>query len=58
MGLSIWLFSNQTEYTGPIAKHHPGVGDITFAVGFVIAAAGYAVLFLLGRRRAANRVAA
>ena len=58
MGLSIWLFSNQTEYTGPIAKHHPGVGDITFAVGFAIAAAGYAVLFLLGRRRAANRVAA
>jgi purine-cytosine permease-like protein len=58
MGLSIWLFSNQTEYTGPIPKHHPGVGDITFAVGFVIAAACYAVLFLLGRRRAANRVAA
>jgi NCS1 nucleoside transporter family len=44
MVISIPLFSNQTEYTGPIPKAVPGIGDITFLVGFVIAAVGYAVL--------------
>jgi purine-cytosine permease-like protein len=41
MAVSIWLFSNQTKYIGYVAKHHPGVGDITFLVGFLIAAAVY-----------------
>jgi purine-cytosine permease-like protein len=45
MGISIWLFSNQTEYVGPIPKHHPGVGDLTFEVGFVLSAVLYAVFF-------------
>src|SRR5580704_4358084 len=27
MGLSIWLFSNQTEYIGLVPKHVPAVGD-------------------------------
>ena len=44
MVVSIWLFSNQTEYTGPIPKAHPGIGDVTFLVGFAIAAVGYALL--------------
>jgi NCS1 nucleoside transporter family len=44
MVLSIWLFSNQQLYTGLIAKAVPGIGDIAFEVGFVIAFALYAVL--------------
>jgi NCS1 family nucleobase:cation symporter-1 len=45
MAVSIPLLCNQTKYVGPIPKHHPGVGDLTFEVGFVIAAVLYAVLF-------------
>jgi NCS1 nucleoside transporter family len=41
MGLSIWLFSNQTEYVGLVPKHVPDVGDLTFEVGFVITALIY-----------------
>jgi NCS1 nucleoside transporter family len=41
MGLSIWLFSNQTEYIGVVPSHVPSVGDLTFEVGFVITAAVY-----------------
>ncbi len=42
--LSIWLFSNQTDYIGPIPKAHPAFGDLTFEVGFVLAAVLYLVL--------------
>jgi NCS1 family nucleobase:cation symporter-1 len=42
--ISIWLFCNETFYTGPIAKN-TGVGDLTPLVGFVLAAAIYLVLF-------------
>jgi NCS1 nucleoside transporter family len=45
-GLSIWLFSNQTKYIGVVPKHHAGVGDLTFEVGFVLAALLYFVLYL------------
>ena len=41
---SIWAFCNQKEYTGPLAKSW-AVGDITPLVGFVLAAALYALLF-------------
>ena len=41
MAVSIWLFSNQTKYVGLVVRHHPGFGDITFLVGFVVAAATY-----------------
>ncbi len=44
MVISIWLFSNQTKYVGVVPKAHPGIGDITFLVGFVVAAGLYAVL--------------
>ena len=44
MVISIWLFSNQVKYTGPVPKHHPAFGDITFEVGFVISAVSYYVL--------------
>jgi nucleobase:cation symporter-1, NCS1 family len=43
--VSVWLFSDQTQYVGPLVKAHPGIGDITPIVGFVLAAALYAVLF-------------
>jgi nucleobase:cation symporter-1, NCS1 family len=41
--VSVWLFSNQTFYTGPIAK--TGVGDLTPLVGFVVAFVLYFALF-------------
>jgi NCS1 family nucleobase:cation symporter-1 len=41
MGISIWLFSNQTEYVGFVPTHVGSVGDLTFEVGFVITAAVY-----------------
>ena len=41
MGISIWLFSNQTEYVGVVPTHVGAVGDLTFEVGFVITAAVY-----------------
>jgi NCS1 family nucleobase:cation symporter-1 len=41
MGISIWLFSNQTKYLGVVPAHVPAVGDLTFEVGFVITAAVY-----------------
>ena len=42
--LSIWLFSDQTKYHGLIAKNHADLGDLTFEVGFAIAAVLYLVL--------------
>jgi NCS1 nucleoside transporter family len=57
MGLSIWLFSNQSEYVGPIPKAHPAFGDITFEVGFLVAALAYWLFFRLqGDRRSETLV--
>jgi purine-cytosine permease-like protein len=41
MGVSIGLFSNQTEYVAVVPTHVGAVGDLTFEVGFVITAAIY-----------------
>ncbi len=41
MGVSIWLFSDQTKYVGLVPKHVPQVGDITFEVGFLLTAVIY-----------------
>jgi len=41
MGLSIWLFSNQTEYVGLVPTHVPSAGDLTFEAGFLITAVVY-----------------
>jgi nucleobase:cation symporter-1, NCS1 family len=41
MGISIWLFSNQTEYVGLVPTHVPAVGDLTFEAGFLITALVY-----------------
>jgi NCS1 family nucleobase:cation symporter-1 len=38
MAVSIALFCAQTLYTGPVAAAFPGIGDLTFEVGFVLAA--------------------
>jgi NCS1 family nucleobase:cation symporter-1 len=44
MVISIWLFSNQEKYTGPIAKS-ASIGDLTLLVGFVVSAVLYAILY-------------
>ena len=46
--ISIWLFSNQSFYTGPIAGAAP-IGDLTPVVGFVLAGLIYLVLFRVFR---------
>ena len=40
--VSIWLFAAQALYTGPVPKQVPQLGDLTFLVGFVLAAVLYA----------------
>jgi hypothetical protein len=49
--LSVWLFANQSLYTGVVPKAVPEVGDIAFFVGFLTAAVLYAALFTLQRGR-------
>ncbi len=44
VGVSVVLFSNQTEYVGLVVRHHPAFGDITFAVGACLAALVYTAL--------------
>ncbi|HET8600273.1 MAG TPA: cytosine permease [Segeticoccus sp.] len=57
IGISIWLFSNQTEYVGVVPRAHPSVGDLTFEVGFVISVVAYLLLRLVfpERRSATGR---
>jgi NCS1 nucleoside transporter family len=50
-GLAIWLFSNQSKYVGVLPTHHPAFGDLTFEVGFVLAALLYLVLLAVTRGR-------
>ncbi|WP_329140202.1 cytosine permease [Streptomyces sp. NBC_01476] len=42
--VGVLLFSNQTDFTGVVAQHVPQIGDIAFAVGFVVAGAVYVAL--------------
>jgi nucleobase:cation symporter-1, NCS1 family len=51
MGISIPLFSNQTEYVGLIAKHNTGIGDLTFEVGFVLSAIFYVIFYSISHDR-------
>ena len=46
--VSVYLFSNNALYLGVIPKVNPGVGDLTFIAGFVIAAVLY-YIFQRGR---------
>jgi len=57
MGISIWLFCNQTEYVGVVPKHYPGVGDLTFEVGFVLTAAVYLLWHALAKTGRENTLA-
>jgi NCS1 nucleoside transporter family len=57
MGISIWLFSNQTEYVGVVPKHYPAVGDLTFEVGFVLTAAVYLIWHTLAKTGRENTLA-
>jgi purine-cytosine permease-like protein len=43
MIVSIGLFSNQARYVGAVPKAIPWIGDITFFVGFLVAAGVYYV---------------
>jgi purine-cytosine permease-like protein len=43
--VSVWLFADQTLYTGLVPKAVPEFGDVAFFVGFLIAGALYVVLF-------------
>jgi nucleobase:cation symporter-1, NCS1 family len=57
IALSIWLFANQTDYVGVVPKRHPAFGDLTFEVGFVLAALLYALFFKLqGESRVEERL--
>ena len=50
--VSIWLFANQPpRYVGIVPTHHPAFGDLTFEVGFVIAAVLYVALFPVFRQK-------
>lgn len=48
--VSVALFSNQTLYVGPVPNALPGVGDLTLAVGFLLAFLIYAVVRPRGGR--------
>ncbi|HWD63512.1 MAG TPA: cytosine permease, partial [Humibacter sp.] len=54
MAVSIPLFSNQTEFVGFIVRHHPGLGDLTFEVGFVVSALLYWVFFSMSHDKRAE----
>jgi hypothetical protein len=56
--VSVWLFSNQTEYVGLVPTHVGAVGDITFEVGFVITAVVYLTWHAITGRGAGNRAGA
>ena len=58
MGISIWLFSNQTEYVGVVPTHVGDVGDLTFEVGFVITAVVYLTWHAIARTGRENTLTA
>jgi NCS1 nucleoside transporter family len=58
MGISIWLFSNQTEYIGYVPSHVGSVGDLTFEVGFVLTTVIYLTWRLIENRPMAARAQA
>lgn len=43
--VSVPLFSNQELFTGVVPAALPGIGDVTFLVGFALSAGLYALLF-------------
>ncbi|HEX4090225.1 MAG TPA: cytosine permease [Trebonia sp.] len=57
-GVSIWLFANQSEYTGVVPKHWGSAGDLTFEVGSLLTAVIYLTWRLLAERSARGAVTA
>jgi nucleobase:cation symporter-1, NCS1 family len=57
-GVSIWLFANQSKYTGLIPAHFPSAGDLTFEAGFVLTAVIYLTWRLIVDRSGRPSVAA
>jgi purine-cytosine permease-like protein len=53
--VSVYLFSAQALYTGPVPKAVPQVGDLTFLVGFLVAAVAYYLLNARLRERTPAR---
>jgi NCS1 nucleoside transporter family len=51
MALSIWLFADQSLYTGLVPSKWPSFGDIAFFVGFLIAGVLYAVIHTVERSK-------
>jgi nucleobase:cation symporter-1, NCS1 family len=51
-GVSIWLFANQTRYTGLIPTHFHAAGDLTFEAGFVLTAVIYLTWRMVADRSA------
>ncbi len=49
LGLSVWLFSDQTQYLGVVASRVSWIGDVTFIVGFVLSFVAYAVYMRTAR---------
>jgi len=47
MAVSIIFFANQTDYIGVVPKHVASFGDLSFEVGFILAALLYALFFRL-----------
>ena len=52
--ISVFFFSAQAVYTGPVPKAVPQVGDLTFLVGFIVSALVYYALNARLRQRAAR----
>jgi hypothetical protein len=50
MVLSIWLFADQSLYTGLIPSKWPSFGDIAFFVGFLIAGGLYAAIYSVEKK--------
>jgi nucleobase:cation symporter-1, NCS1 family len=48
--VSVWLFANNIIYTGVVPSANPGIGDITFIVGFVLTGVLYYAFNMLSRR--------
>jgi len=47
--VSVWLFSNNILYTGVVPNSSPGIGDLTFIVGFILTGALYYVFQMVTR---------
>ena len=53
--VSVGLFGNvYGVYVGPIPNNNPGIGDVTFFVGFVLTAVLYYVFQMVGRTQTAS----